>query len=304
MATSNFPSLQAYAFILLSGLIAGAYAANTKSATQFTPPDEKTIPSNEFGDMIRLGRDIFIDTPKYAGKYSGNGLSCVNCHLDRGRLANSSPLWAAYVAYPAYREKTRSVSTYEERLQGCFNYSMNGKAPPSGSKELTALVAYSYWLASGAPTGAKLPGAGYPKLPQPPLPPDYQRGAKVYEANCAICHGDKGQGTKAGGRYAFPPLWGNDSFNWGAGMHRINTAASFIKANMPLGLGNSLSDQDAWDAAAFINGHDRPQDPRFRGSVATTQKQFHDENCSYGKKVNGQVLGARSVPPGGKTRGR
>ncbi len=304
MTTRKFSYMRAGAFILLCGLIANVYAVDVASVAQFTPPDENDIPNNEFGDMIRLGRDIFTNTPKNASEYSGNGLSCVNCHINRGRLANSSPLWAAYVHYPAYRKKTGTVSTYEERLQGCFNYSLNGKAPPSGSKELTALVTYSYWLATGAPTGKKLAGAGYPKIAKPALAPDFERGAKVYKTNCAICHGANGQGTKVDDHYVFPPLWGNDSFNWGAGMHRVDTAAKFIKANMPLGHGNTLSDQDAWDAAAFVDGHDRPQDPRYRGSVAETQKHYHNENCNYGKEVNGQMLGSRSVPSGGKTRAK
>lgn len=308
MKTSPSTSLRVLAVILLSGLGANVYAADAAPAAApaaaFTPPDEKDIPADPYGDMIRLGRDIFTNTHKHASAYSGNGLSCVNCHLDRGRLANSAPLWAAYVSYPAFRKKTGTVSTYEERMQGCFKYSMNGKAPPSGSKELTALVTYSYWLATGAPTGKKMAGAGYPAIEKPPLAPDFQRGAKVFAANCAICHGNNGEGTQTGDRYVFPPLWGNDSFNWGAGMHRINTAASFIKANMPFGQGNTLSDQQAWDVAAFVNGHERPQDPRYVSSVAATQKKYHDENCDYGKTVNGQMLGSRSAPAGGTTRGK
>jgi thiosulfate dehydrogenase len=290
-------------FAALAALMLSLHAS-AGDAVKFTPPEEGAIPDNDFGAMIRLGRDVFTNTPKYAPDYSGNGLSCVNCHLDRGRLADSAPLWAAYVSYPAYRAKTKSVSTFEERLQGCFRYSMNGKQPPAGSKELTALVTYSYWLATGAPTATKLAGAGYLKLPAPAQAPDYARGAKVYEANCAVCHGANGEGTKSGERYAFPPLWGNDSFNWGAGMHRIDTAAGFIKANMPLGRGGSLSDQDAWDVAAFVDGHDRPQDPRFKGSLAEAQKEFHQENCNYGKEVNGALLGAKSEPSGGRLRGR
>lgn len=268
----------------------------------FTPPEDRDIPDNEFGAAIRFGRDIFMNSPRHASQYVGNGLSCVNCHLDRGRLADSAPLWAAYVSYPAYRKKNDRVNTYEERLQGCFSYSMNGMPPPSGSKELVALVAYSYWMASGAPTGAKLAGRGYKDLPAPPKAPNFKRGARVYETHCAICHGANGEGTKAGERYAFPPLWGNDSFNWGAGMHRINTAAGFIQANMPLGRGNSLSDQEAWDVAAFVDGHDRPQDPRYKGSLNDTKKKFHDEQCSYGDSIDGKLLGADSVPAGGRTR--
>lgn len=261
------------------------------TSSTFTPPSEIELPNDEFGDMVRLGKNIFVHTRQYAGKYVGNGLACANCHLDDGRHANSAPLWAAYVKYPAYRKKTGRVDTYEERLQGCFRYSMNGVAPPFGSRELTALVTYSYWLATGAPVGAKLKGGGYPELPKPAEAPSIDRGARIYDENCALCHGANGAGTKAGGKYVFPPLWGADSFNWGAGMHRVNTAAGFIRANMPYGKPNSLSEQQAWDVAAFVVSHERPPDPRYSGSLAATRKQHHDEMCYYGARVHGKPVG-------------
>ena len=263
-------------------------------AAPFSPPAESTIPDNQFGDMVRLGRDLFVNTQQLKGKYVGNGLNCVNCHLDAGRLANAAPLWAAYPMYPAYRKKNDKVNTMEERIQGCFRYSMNGKPPPAGSKELTAMVTYHYWLATGAPVGKALAGRGYPKLDKPAKEPDIARGAEVYKANCAICHGDGGQGTSVAGKNVFPPLWGKNSFNWGAGMHRVNTAASFIKANMPLGKPNSLSDQQAWDVAAFVDSHERPQDPRFKGDVSATEKEYHQHQCYYGKSEHGHVLGTQA----------
>lgn len=257
----------------------------------FVPPAETAIPDNEFGKMVRLGRQIFTDTGHYAKKYVGNDLSCSNCHLNAGRLANSAPLWAAWVSYPAYRSKNKMVNTMEERVQGCFRYSMNGTPPAADSEELKAIMSYAYWMASGAPTNTHLPGRGYPKLQKPEQTPDYQRGQQVYTQQCALCHGDDGQGTRAGERVVFPPLWGPRSFNWGAGMHRINTAASFIHANMPLGKGGSLSEQQAWDVAYFVNSHPRPQDPRFKGNVAETDQQFHQHQCRYGDTVNGHQLG-------------
>ncbi len=100
-------------------------------------------------------------------------------------------------------------------------------------------------------------------------------------------------------RPVFPPLWGAKSFNWGAGMGNIKNAAAFIKANMPFSQGMTLSDQDAWDVAMFVDSHERPQDPRFTGNVAETRKKFHDNAMwMYGKTVNGVTLGAHSVPAG------
>jgi thiosulfate dehydrogenase len=259
----------------------------------FTPPAHDEIPEGPYGDIVRKGRDIFTSTGTHAAEYVGNSLSCGNCHLDAGRLANSAPLWGAFVRYPAYRSKTGQVNNYMERLQGCFMYSMNGKAPPAGSDVLLALETYSYWMAQGAPVGAQLPGAGYPKKFKPPQPPDYARGEAVFQENCALCHGADGRGQRVADRQVFPPLWGPESYNWGAGMHQLDNAAGFIKANMPLGRGGSLSDQQAWDVAMFMNAQERPQDPRFTGDLADTREKFHDDpNSLYGLEVDGRLLGS------------
>ena len=285
--------VMALAMAGMSGLMQAASTSAAPAQAKvpvFIPPNEDDIPNNEFGQIIRLGKNIFDDTQHYAKSYVGNGMNCVNCHLASGRLPDSSPLWGAYVRYPAYRAKNNKVNTYEERIQGCFKFS-NGKAPAADSPEMVALVTYSYWLASGAPVGAKLKGAGYPEVPKPAIAPDFARGKAVYAESCQVCHGANGEGKKVDGKSVFPPLWGAESFNWGAGMHRVNTAADFIKANMPLAKGGTLTDQQAWDVATFLMSHERPQDPRFNGDVAQTKHDFHDENCKYGATVDGKVLG-------------
>jgi len=274
----------------------GLTAPDATQKAAFAPPPENAIPEGPYGDVVRLGRAIFTHTRENAGAYVGNGLNCSNCHLDAGRLADSAPLWGAWGMYPAYRKKNGHVNSYGERLQGCFMYSMNGKAPPLDSKELIALETYSYWMAKGAPAGTKLPGAGYPDVPRPARAPDFARGKAVFESRCALCHGADGQGRKVAGNYVFPPLWGPDSFNWGAGMHNVGTAAGFIKANMPFSRGGRLSDQDAWDVAMYMDGHERPQDPRFNGNVAATRKAFHDDPDSlYGTEVDGHRLGSQPL---------
>ncbi|WP_246326921.1 c-type cytochrome [Burkholderia guangdongensis] len=268
--------------------------ANGGDSQPFAPPAEAAMPGGEFGKSVKLGEQIFRRTGQFAGKFVGNTLTCENCHLDAGRKADSSPLWAAYVSYPAYRSKNGHVNTLAERMQGCFRYSMNGKAPPLGDPVLVALESYAYWLATGAPVGRKVEGRGYPKLPAPALKADYARGEQVYAQHCALCHGADGQGQGSHGQTVFPPLWGPHSFNWGAGMHEIQNAAGFIKANMPLALGGTLTDQQAWDVATFMDSHERPQDPRFNGSVEQTRAKYHDTPWSmYGLTVNGRTLGSQ-----------
>ena len=271
---------------------APAASTQVRKPATFAPPPDAAIPDDDFGKAVRLGRDIFNDTGRVAGAWVGNSLRCASCHLDAGRLADSSPLWAAYVSYPAYRKKTGEISTFAERLQGCFMYSMDGKAPPLGSEVLVALESYAFFLAKGAPVGTSLPGRGYP-TPKAPQEPDRGRGAAVYAQKCALCHGADGQGQSSHGAVVFPPLWGAKSYNWGAGMSVVKNAAGFIKANMPLGQGGTLTDQEAWDVALYVDSHDRPQDPRFAGSVEATRRKHHDGiGDLYGKVVDGTTLGS------------
>ncbi len=130
----------------------------------FVPPQLSEVPNTKYGEMVLMGRDIFVDTQTHARRYVGNGLNCVNCHLNEGRKPYSAPLWAAFPQYPSDRSKTRSAQTFQERVQDCFRYSMNGIAPTLDTLELKALVAYAHWLSKGAPTRTELPGRGYARL--------------------------------------------------------------------------------------------------------------------------------------------
>lgn len=275
----------------------------------FQPPSREAYPDGPFGVQVRLGEAIFTatNTNPVSGKHVGNKQVCQGCHQDAGRLANSAPLWASWVAYPAYRSKTKSVNTQIERVQGCFKYSMNaqgsdaGRPPSADSDTIVALMSYMYWLATGAPTGdQKMAGRGYVKLSESTEGFDPARGKQVYANKCAVCHGDSGEGQFARGQVVFPPLWGKHSYNWGAGMHKINTAAAYIKLNMPLGLASPaenrafLTDQEAWDVAAFMNSQERPQDPRFTGNLEETTKKYHSSKYDYYgklKKPDGKLLG-------------
>jgi thiosulfate dehydrogenase len=118
-------------------------AANPASRQYFQPPKLSELPDNAFGMLVQEGRAIFVDTKTYAPEYVGNSLACGNCHLEQGRKANSAPLWAAYAMYPAYRKKNDKVNSYAERLQGCFQFGMNGKAPDANGPVIAALTAYS-----------------------------------------------------------------------------------------------------------------------------------------------------------------
>lgn len=264
----------------------------------FVPPAPGTIPDGPDGDAIRRGRALFINTGTAAPRYAGSGLTCANCHLDEGRKPDASPMWAAWGMYPAYRAKNDQINTMEDRIRGCFTYSMNaqaspaGIAPPYGDDIYRDLQMYFAWLATGAPSGKELKGRGFIALPKPARAPDPARGAAIYQAQCSACHQPDGEGIRnPDGTYTNPPLWGERSFNWGAGMAKTANAAGFIKANMPLGQGYTLDDQQAWDVAAFITSRERPRDPRQTGSIEEARQRFHPAGDYYGQQIDGDLLG-------------
>lgn len=294
---------KSFVLLALTLVISGPASVLAQNKTvPFSPPAADTIPETPFGKMVKQGQDIFLYTKKMAGQYVGNNMNCSSCHLDAGRMAGSSPMWAGYVAYPAYRNKTGKVDTFARRIQECFVYSMNGQLPPADSETVIALETYMYWLATNAPTGGALEGRGYKRLAAPAEKPDYVRGQKTYTQHCALCHGANGAGQSVDKHMVFPALWGDQSYNWGAGMHSVPIAAAFIKANMPLGQANTLTDQEAWDVAYYMNAQERPQDPRYNGSLEETRKKYHDEAGDlYGQNINGTVLGQSATPSGGDT---
>ncbi|HEX8963088.1 MAG TPA: c-type cytochrome [Rhodocyclaceae bacterium] len=222
----------------------------------FRPPPLESAPADKYGALVLLGYRIVTDTPGNAARYAGNALSCTHCHVDAGRRPNAAPLWAAYVAYPRWRAKDDRVSTFEERVQQCFRFSLDGIPPALGSIELQAITSYAHYLATGAPVGAELAGRGFPELAKTGQDPNPDRGRLVYQNRCSACHGGDGAGKPG-----IPPVWGGRSYNKGAGMANVRIAASFIKANMPRGNPN-LTDQEALDVSAYINLQYRPHDPR------------------------------------------
>ena len=143
---------------------------------------------------------------------------------------------------------------------------MNGRMLPLDAEPMRAMTAYLQFLSRGVPVGASVAGRGTPTLKPIDRAADPKRGQAIYAQNCASCHAADGLGVRKGKTgdaegYAFPPLWGPDSYNSGAGMYRVMVAASFVKSNMPLGVSHTtpvLNDEQAFDVAAFVNSQPRP----------------------------------------------
>lgn len=261
---------------ILALACAGALA-QPAPLTSWTVPNPDALPDDAFGRTVRFGRDLIVrtssligpDAPDPAKRYSGNGLDCQSCHLAGATQRYGLPLAGTWGVFPQYIARENEVRTLEERINGCMERSMNGRALPLGGPEMKAMLSYVRFISGGEAVGKAVDGRGAPLLALPAKAADPVHGRQVFSQTCAVCHGADGQGQRleaaeakaAGRRYLFPPLWGPDSFNDGAGMNRTITAAQFVHANMPLGTtfeAPVVSVADAFDVAAFVVAQPRP----------------------------------------------
>ena len=234
----------------------GADAASGKPSIKM--PDESTIPDDEYGAAVRRGLQLANHTYKELPNNVGNQLNCTSCHLGNGSEAYAAPWNNMPSVYPIYRSRSGRVNTIQERINGCFERSMNGKALDLDSDDMNAMVSYMSWLSQDMPFGVSPEGRGFVKVNKE-LEPNPETGKKLFAEKCSVCHGADGEGQyNADGTYLYPAVAGDKSFNDGAGMARTYTAAAFIKGKMPFGQGNTLSDQEAVDIAAYFTHLPRP----------------------------------------------
>jgi thiosulfate dehydrogenase len=234
----------------------------------FETPRLSRLLAEPNAEQLVRGMRLNAETHTLLPKNVGNDLNCTSCHLNAGTVADGSPYVGVSAFFPSYAPRAGKVITMEDRINGCFRRSMNGKPLPPDSDDMKAMVAYFDWMKGNTKKEDKVPGRGVGKV-DPKIVPNVANGEKVYGAQCAVCHGQNGEGLKdAAGRTVYPPLWGERSFNIGAGMARTYTAAAFVKRNMPIGfhekfpLGQGgLSDQDAVDVAEYFTHQDRPDYP-------------------------------------------
>jgi len=220
----------------------------------------------------QYGKRVIAQTTEVLGpdvtdakmRYTASRLACASCHIAAGIEPGNLSLATAITRYPRISPRVGGNETIEDRINGCMMRSMNGRALPANSPEMAAMVDYLRFLAlQDAATGA-----GQRKVHEPPAfktpnrAADLKAGREVFDKRCTACHGKDGAGlaasTKPVDGYVFPPLWGPNSFNDGAGLHRVLTAARFVKAKMPLGQAD-LTDDQAFDVAAYINSMPRPE---------------------------------------------
>ena len=279
-----------FLFSLLTGMLALGSVASAVELTEADPerfamvdkegndlgwysvPSDLEILKEANADEIMYGKLLLNETKRMLPDNVGATMNCNSCHIAEGKANFGAPYLTTSHQYPKVMPRSGKMVDLTGRINGCFQRSMNGKPLAPESPEMKAMIAYMDWLSQSQPAGAKVDIINAPLVDES-LVPNPANGQLVYEAQCASCHGDQGEGLKdKRGNVIFPPLWGPESFNIGAGMARTYKAASFVKFNMPMavskegawGQGGVLTDQEAIDVSEYFTHLPRPD---FEGKV-------------------------------------
>ncbi len=229
----------------------------------------ESVSDNTLKTQLRYGQDLIAHTAKYFGPKGSiqkisNGMNCQNCHLQAGTLPWGNNYGSVFSTYPKYRARSGTIENIYKRINDCFERSLNGMAIDTSSKEMQAMKSYIEFIGSDVKKGEKAKGSGIYELTYLNRACNPDIGKTLYDKKCASCHQPDGQGQLAldGIEYSYPPLWGKHSYNSGAGLFRLSRLAGYILCNMPQGAtfkNPQLTEEEAWDLAAFINSQPRPE---------------------------------------------
>ena len=231
-------------------------------------PDWSKVDEEPNAEYIKYGRELIANTSEYLGpngkvRKISNGMNCQNCHLQAGTAPLGNNYSAVASTYPKVRGRSGKLEDIPKRINDCFERSLNGEGLALSSKEMVAMVDYMEWLGKDVPKGEKPKGVGLYEVPLLDRAADPIKGKNIYTRQCQSCHMEDGKGVAKpdGSGYTYPPLWGEHSYNSGAGLFRLSRFAGYVRANMPFGATYErpmLSDEESWDVAAYVNSLERP----------------------------------------------
>ena len=246
---------------------------SVEAPVEYIPTKKLAVAPSEWrmhnDELLKYGEELIRNTSYYIGfngtkMKSTNGLNCQNCHLDGGQKPWGNNYLSVAANYPQIRKRSGKMTDINDRINGCLQRSLNGSPIDSTVLEMKAMVAYIAWLGQDVTTGKKAEGSKIYPIEFLDRAADPVAGKNIYESKCISCHQTDGHGVLAenGRSFTYPPLWGQLSYNDGAGLYRLSKFAGYAKMNMPFGVTHEnpqLTDEDAWDLAAYVNSMPRPE---------------------------------------------
>lgn len=228
----------------------------------FNLVDPEQAPSN-IRESVMRGYHLILNTGFFAPNYAHNELSCTNCHFLGGDTLGGKnggiSLVGVTTIYPQYSKRAGKVISLQDRINNCFERSMNGKPIPVDSRIMNDILNYLHWISKEVEKIKDIPWLGLPEI-KSDHKPNANEGKKVYDQYCAACHKPDGEGggvlDDASGK-TIPPLWGSKSFNNGAGMSTMKMLAPFVYLNMPYQQAR-LTEEQSLDVSAYVLEQARP----------------------------------------------
>jgi len=278
--------------------LAGNNSAAKRPQPKWDIPDTSELTGSENDRLIKYGRALVANTAYYFGPkgtiaHKSNGMNCQNCHLNAGTKLFGNNFSLSAIGYPRFKERSGTVETMVKKIEDCFERSMNGTRIDSNGREMKAFLVYLRWIGKNVKKGTKPEGSGIEELAFLDRPADTAKGRAVFVSKCQTCHQKDGQGIlNAGGwGYTYPPLWGEHSYNIGASIYRLSKFAGYVKSNMPFGADHKheqLSNEQAWDVAAFVNSQQHPYKNTDADYPALSSKPYDDPFGPYSDKLFSQ----------------
>lgn len=212
---------------------------------EMAPPDIKPL--------VMRGYYIILETKERLPEYAGDRINCTNCHFGAGNTLGGVRNGISLVGVTKKYVKEFSLA---ERINSCFEKSLNGKPLPVDSEPMNAMIAYLKWISGPAEKIEKMSWLGLQPIHSTHVPNPIH-GEKLYQKHCYECHGSDGQGQPRKDDLSYPPLWGSNSFNSKAGMNDPSIFSCFIYQNMPYN-NPALTPEEALDIASFVTKQQRP----------------------------------------------
>ncbi len=178
--------------------------------------------------LVTRGFQVMMTTKAYCGDNCGKILNCTNCHFCGGATMGGRnggiSLVGVSKVYPKMMPNGKQM-TLEQRINGCFLRSLNGRALPDGSPHMEAMLAYLDWISQGVDEMPKDSWLGLKELKSDHVPDPEKWDEKCLLKSAPSAMAPMARPTKKL-RLKLPTAVGQPSFNSAAGMNKLPTIAS------------------------------------------------------------------------------